>query len=99
MWARVTTAPVYPRLHGTITDVNLLDVAIVGLLVLAGFNGYRKGAAVQLAAYAGLIVGLILGAMVAPSIAGLAESPLGQATIAMVVLFVAAALGDALGWF
>ena len=32
-------------------SVNLLDVAILLLLVLAGLNGYRRGAALQLSAY------------------------------------------------
>jgi S1-C subfamily serine protease len=79
--------------------VNLLDLAVVALLVLAVFNGYRRGAALQLATYAGLILGLFVGALVAPQLAGLADSPLGQAAVALIVLFAAAGLGDALGWF
>src|SRR5437867_1187337 len=99
MCAIVTTVEVYPRFRGTITGVNLLDLGILALLILAAFNGYRRGAALQLATYAGLIVGLLVGALLAPPLAGLAHSPLGQATVALTVLFTAAALGDSLGWF
>src|SRR3989442_434200 len=99
MWAMVTTFEVYPRFHGTITAVNLLDLGILALLILAVFNGYRRGAALQLCAYAGLILGLLVGALIAPSLAGLASSPLSQATVALIVLFAVAALGDAIGWF
>jgi S1-C subfamily serine protease len=99
MWAMVTTIEVYPRFRGTITPVNLLDLGILALLILAVYNGYRRGAALQLCAYAGLILGLLVGALIAPPLAGLANSPLGQATVALIVLFTAAALGDALGWF
>ncbi len=88
----------YPPFHGTIARVNLLDLGILVLLVLAVFNGYRRGAALQLTTYAGLILGLLVGAVVAPKVAGLASTPFSQATIALVVLFAAAALGDALGW-
>src|SRR6185436_3343460 len=99
MCAIVTTVEVYPRFRGTIASVNLLDVGILVLLILAAYNGYRRGATLQLAAYAGLILGLLVGALIAPSLAGLAHSSLGQATIALTVLFAAAGLGDALGWF
>ena len=78
--------------------MNLLDVAILLLLGLAAFNGYRRGAALQLITYAGLILGLLAGALLAPRFASLASSPFGQATVAMITLFAAAGIGDALGW-
>lgn len=78
--------------------MNLLDVAILALLGLAAFNGYRRGAALQLTTYAGLILGLVVGALVAPKLAGTASTPLGQATVALVTLVAAAGIGDALGW-
>jgi S1-C subfamily serine protease len=79
--------------------MNLLDLGILALLVVAAYNGYRRGAALQLTTYAGLILGLLVGALIAPPLAGLADSALGQATVALIVLFAAAGLGDALGWF
>jgi S1-C subfamily serine protease len=78
--------------------VNLLDLAIALLLVLAAINGFRRGALLQLCTYAGLLIGLVLGALLAPAVAHLASSTLGQATVALVALFSLAALGDAVGW-
>jgi S1-C subfamily serine protease len=79
--------------------VNLLDVFIVLLAILAGVNGFRRGAALQLTAYAGLIAGLLGGAMLAPILADLVESPFAQAMVALSTLLVLAAIGDGLGWF
>src|SRR5436309_502200 len=105
MWAMVTTQPSYPRHFPpegsgsvTIRAVNVLDLAIVLLLVLSGVNGYRRGAALQLTAYAGLLLGLVAGAMLAPIAAGFVESPLAQAGVALTVLLVIAGIGDAIGW-
>jgi S1-C subfamily serine protease len=78
--------------------VNLLDLAILALLAIAGVNGFRRGAALQLTAYAGLFAGLLAGALLAPSLAGLVSSPLAQAVVAIVVLFSLAGIGDAIGW-
>ena len=78
--------------------MNLLDVGILLLLGMAAFNGYRRGAALQLVTYAGLILGLLAGALLAPRLAGLATTAFGQATVALITLFAAAGIGDALGW-
>jgi S1-C subfamily serine protease len=78
--------------------VNGLDVVILALLVLAAVNGFRRGASVQLSSYAGMVGGLLLGALLAPVVAGLAASPLAQAFLALVVLFGGAVVGDAVGW-
>jgi S1-C subfamily serine protease len=78
--------------------VNLLDVIIIALLVLAALNGYRRGAALQLTAYAGLLSGLLIGALVAPAFAGLVTSSFASAAVALIVLLSMAAIGDAVGW-
>jgi S1-C subfamily serine protease len=78
--------------------VNLLDVVIIALVVLAALNGFRRGASLQIATYIGLLGGLALGAVLAPKIAKLASTPFAQAALALVVLLVLAAIGDGLGW-
>ena len=78
--------------------MNLLDVLILLMLVVSLFTGFRRGAALQLVTYSGLIVGLIVGALLAPEIAGLARDPFAQATIALLSLLLFAAIGDAIGW-
>jgi S1-C subfamily serine protease len=78
--------------------VNLLDVVLIALLALAALNGFRRGAALQLSTYVGLLIGLVVGAILAPPLARLAESPTMQAAIAVAVLVGMAALGDGIGW-
>jgi S1-C subfamily serine protease len=78
--------------------VNVLDVLIALLVVAALVTGFRRGAALQLVTYSGLILGLIAGAILAPQVAELAQDPFAQATLALLALLVAAAVGDAIGW-
>ncbi|HEX2266651.1 MAG TPA: serine protease, partial [Actinomycetota bacterium] len=62
--------------------MNLLDLFIVLFAILAGVNGFRRGAALQLTAYAGLIGGLLAGALLAPVLADLVDSSFAQAMVA-----------------
>lgn len=78
--------------------MNALDWAIVVLVVLAGVNGFRRGALLQLSSYLGLFLGLAAGALVAPRVAPAVDSPLGQAAAALSSLLLLGALGDGLGW-
>ncbi len=79
--------------------MNVLDVALLALLALAGLSGYRRGLALQAFAFGGLLVGLALGALVAPSVAGVVESPGARAGVAAATLLALAAAGDTAGWF
>jgi S1-C subfamily serine protease len=78
--------------------VDWLDLAIIGLLVVAAVNGFRRGAALQLMVYAGLLAGLLVGALVAPKFAARVSSPAVSAVVALGVLLAFSALGDAVGW-
>ncbi|MGH2723936.1 MAG: MarP family serine protease [Actinomycetota bacterium] len=78
--------------------MNLLDLLIVLLVAISIYTGFRRGAALQLVTYTGLILGLAAGALLAPVLARTATEPFAQATIALVTLLVLAALGDAIGW-
>jgi S1-C subfamily serine protease len=80
------------------TPVGVLDVVILAWAVLAAISGYRRGASLQLTEYAGLGVGLATGALLAPSIASLAPSPLWRAAVAAATLIGLAGLGVGLGW-
>ena len=79
-------------------DLNVLDLIIVLLVVLSVVSGFRRGAALQVLTYSGLILGLIVGALIAPRLAELAEDPFAQATVALLALLLFAAIGDAVGW-
>jgi S1-C subfamily serine protease len=78
--------------------VNLLDLVLCGALVLAAFSGYRRGLALQSFSVAGLLLGLALGAILAPIVARLVETPTAQAATAVIVLLAFGALGDGIGW-
>lgn len=78
--------------------MNGLDLLLFVFLALAGFSGYRRGLALQAFGFGGLLLGLALGALVAPAVAGLAESPGAQAGAAGATLILLAGIGDAAGW-
>jgi S1-C subfamily serine protease len=78
--------------------VDLLDFVIVALLALAAWTGFRRGAVLQLFTYLGLLIGLVVGAVLAPKFASLAKDQFWQSVIALGTFFAMAGLGDALGW-
>lgn len=78
--------------------MNGLDLFLIGILVFAGFSGFRRGLALQAFSFGGLLLGLAAGALIAPVIAGFAESSAAQATIAVVTLIALAGVGDGVGW-
>ena len=78
--------------------VNVLDVVILVLVAISVVTGFRRGAALQVVTYAGLIAGLIGGALLAPLVAGASTDTFGQAAGALLTLLVLAAIGDAIGF-
>jgi S1-C subfamily serine protease len=78
--------------------VNLLDLVLVALVALAAISGFRRGALMQVLAYGGLVVGLVLGAVLAPGIAGLVNGDAAQAGVAVAVVLGSAGIGNAAGW-
>ena len=78
--------------------MNLLDLVLVALVALAAISGFRRGALMQVLAYGGLVVGLVLGAVLAPGIAGLVNGDAAQAGVAVAVVLGSAGIGNAAGW-
>jgi S1-C subfamily serine protease len=78
--------------------LNLVDLLVIGLVVLAVLGGFRRGAALQLVTYTGLIAGLLLGALLAPKVARLADSQTMQAALALGTFLAIAGIGDAAGF-
>jgi S1-C subfamily serine protease len=79
--------------------VNALDLLLLVLVALSGVAGYRRGFTLQAFGFGGLLIGLVAGALLAPLIGGVVEGPNARAGIAVLVLLVVAALGNAAGWF
>jgi S1-C subfamily serine protease len=78
--------------------VNLLDLLLLALVVLAAVSGFRRGALIQVLAYGGLVVGLVAGALLAPGIASLVRGNAAQAGVAVAIVLGAAGIGNAFGW-
>jgi hypothetical protein len=78
--------------------VSLLDVLLVILLALSILSGYRRGATLQLFGLVGLIGGIALGAIVAPRLATLANSPAMAVGLVVGSVLVGAAVGNVAGW-
>ena len=79
--------------------VNALDLLLLALVALSGIAGYRRGFTLQAFGFGGLLIGLVAGALLAPHIAGVADGPNARAAIALLVLVLVGALGNAVGWF
>jgi S1-C subfamily serine protease len=79
--------------------VNVLDLVLLGLLVVAGVVGYRRGLTLQAFGFGGLLAGLVIGALLAPVVAGVVDSPLSKAAVAAIVLLSVAGIGNGLGWY
>jgi S1-C subfamily serine protease len=79
--------------------VNALDLLLLAVLLLAALSGFRRGLALQAFSFGGLLAGLGIGALLVPVVTGLADGSGAQATIAIVTLIAAAAVGNAAGWY
>ena len=79
--------------------MNLVDIVIVGLALLAAIDGYRRGAALTAGQYLGLFAGLILGATLAPHVIDHFDVTrlASRALIAVLVVFAGAGIGMAIG--
>jgi S1-C subfamily serine protease len=78
--------------------VNLLDLLLLALVVLAAVSGFRRGALIQVLAYGGLVVGIVVGALLAPGIVSLVSGRPAQAGVAVAVVLGVAGIGNAFGW-
>jgi S1-C subfamily serine protease len=78
--------------------VDVLDVVLILLLALAAYSGYRRGAILQVLTFGGMLIGLIVGALVAPQLAKLFTDTATQSVVALVAFLAFAALGDVAGW-
>lgn len=79
--------------------MSLLDTLLIALLVVTGYTGSRRGATQQLSTFVGLGAGLVVGTLLAPSLAARGDSPGTQAQLAVGTLLVCGAVGHAIGWF
>jgi uncharacterized membrane protein required for colicin V production len=74
--------------------VSWLDIVLVLLLGLSILSGYRRGATLQVFGLVGLIGGVVVGAVVAPRLAALANNPTTAVALVVGSVLVGAAAGN-----
>ena len=79
--------------------MNLLDVIIVVAIFVALGNGYRRGFSLSSLSYIGLVVGLAVGALMAPPVErAFTAGPTSGPYVALLILFLAALIGSSIGY-
>jgi S1-C subfamily serine protease len=84
---------------GRYGGVNALDLLLIVLVALSGVSGYRRGFTLQAFGFGGLLIGLVVGALLAPFVAHIVDGTNARAGLVVLVLLAVAALGNAAGWF
>ena len=77
--------------------VNRLDLFLLAFAFLVGWTGYRRGALQQILSWGGLVLGLMLGATLAPRVASLADNPLNQVGLALGAFLIGGVAGNMIG--
>jgi S1-C subfamily serine protease len=77
--------------------MNWVDYVLLVIVALAGIHGLRLGAAMQVLTFGGLLLGLFLGALLAPPVAKLVHSSTSKTIVALVVLIGVASIVSGLG--
>ncbi len=67
--------------------MNALDVILLVLVAASAVHGLRLGAAIQVLSFGGFLLGMFLGALIAPTLARLVSNSVGKAFISLVVVF------------
>lgn len=75
---------------------DLLDVVLVVAVLLFAVSGYRQGLVVGVLSFVGFVGGGVLGAQIAPSVAASITSGRSQPLVGLLIVFVAAVLGQVL---
>lgn len=75
-----------------------LDLTFLVLLVLSVIGGYRRGAVLQVIGLSGLVLGIVLGIMLAPRLSRFGSDPLTHVAIAFGVVLIGGAVGNLAGW-
>jgi S1-C subfamily serine protease len=77
--------------------VNLVDLLIVAVVILAAVHGLTQGAAMQVLSFGGFWIGLVVGAALAPFVSHIVSSSFAKAFVSLVVFFGFALAGGAIG--
>jgi S1-C subfamily serine protease len=75
-----------------------LDLIFLVLLILSVIGGYRRGAVLQVIGLTGLVLGIVIGIILAPKLARLGGDPTTNIAIALGVVLIGGAVGNLVGW-
>ena len=80
--------------------VTLVDVVILAAVLFAIGSGYRRGLWLSLAQYAGLVIGVVVGAALVPVAMGSLHvtGPASRSIFAILILVVVGAIGSSIGY-
>lgn len=79
------------------TGSQWLDIAIIGVALIAAISGWRSGALGSLLSFVGVILGAVAGVMLAPHIVGLLSSPRAKLFAALFLILALVVVGEIAG--
>ncbi|MFM9034385.1 MAG: acid resistance serine protease MarP [Mycobacterium sp.] len=79
------------------TSSQWLDIAIIGVALIAAISGWRSGALGSLMSFIGVVIGAIAGVMLAPHIVGYFSSPRGKLFAALFLILALVVIGEVAG--
>jgi S1-C subfamily serine protease len=80
-----------------VTGSQWLDIAIIGVALIAAISGWRSGALGSLMSFIGVVLGAIAGVMLAPHVVGLVDSPRGKLFTALLLILALVVVGEVAG--
>ncbi|MCW1959267.1 MAG: acid resistance serine protease MarP [Mycobacterium sp.] len=79
------------------TSSQWLDIAIIGIALIAAISGWRSGALGSLMSFIGVILGAIAGVMLAPHVVGLVSTPRAKLFTALFLILALVVVGEVAG--
>lgn len=79
------------------TSSQWLDIAIIGVALIAAISGWRSGALGSLMSFIGVVLGAIAGVMLAPHIVSHVDSPRGKLFTALLLILALVVIGEVAG--
>ncbi|CAN5562059.1 MarP family serine protease [soil metagenome] len=85
--------------EGTLARLNVIDIVVVALLIVAAFRGWRQGALIKVSAFGGAVAGLLIGGAFGPTVADrlIDQAGIALAVVTLTILVVGVLVGQALG--
>lgn len=77
--------------------MNWVDYVLLVIVAVSGIHGLRLGAAMQVLTFGGLLLGLVLGALLAPPAANLVHGRTSKTLVAVIVLIGVASIVSGMG--